>query len=162
MARQSHDREDLLAEATALVRRAELLPSDAGRPNIVVGFRANGAASVYFSPDCALHFNSQHALRRAYLDGQMLVAERGQLFALERHRTASAVELLRRELPTDETAALLTTSAQRLRSLGAELTNGALRLGRSVWEPGDATSDIIAWIDSLPDSLEIAAEPHAG
>lgn len=160
MARQAHDREDLLAEATALVRRAELITDDAPRP-LVFGFRANGCASAYFSADWALHFNSHGALRRAYLDGRLITAERGALFALDRHRTSDEVELRRRPLSPAESAQLLVDAHDRLQALRTALATGAARIRRAVWEQGDPVREIAAWIERLPSPLEIAAEPHA-
>ncbi len=80
MARDEQDREDLLREATALVERVELAPTDneAGE-HIVIGFRAGGAASVYFGGDTAYHFNSDGELRRAYADGLLYKADIGRL-----------------------------------------------------------------------------------
>ncbi|MBX9790601.1 MAG: hypothetical protein K2Y37_16915 [Pirellulales bacterium] len=160
MARQAHDREDLLAEATALVRRAELITDDAAGP-VVFGLRANGCASVYLSPDWALHFNSTGAVRRGYLDGRLITAERGELFALERRRTTDEVELRRRPLLPAESAQLLADAHERLQALRTALATGAARIRRAVWEQGDPVHEIAAWIERLPSPLEIAAEPHA-
>jgi hypothetical protein len=83
MARQPEDREDLLAEATALVERAELrLPGDAR--TIVAGFRATGCGSLFFGADPVYQFNSARQLRRAFVGGELYKAERGQLVALTR------------------------------------------------------------------------------
>lgn len=162
MARQSHDREDLLAEATALVRRAEVTwPGMPQREAIVCGFRANGCASVYFSADWALHFDSRHRLRRAYVDDLLIVADAGRLASLRRHRTADEVQLARRQLSPDETAALLTEARQRLRELGAALARGEAVCLRQVWPQGDARADIVVWIDALSEPLGIADAPHA-
>ena len=46
MARHEEDREDLLAEATALVERAELVVEGAAE-SVVIGFRRDGCASIY-------------------------------------------------------------------------------------------------------------------
>ena len=102
MARQENPREDLLAEATALVERAELRIAGFAEP-IVVGFRRNGAASIYFGQDAAYHFNTANELRRAFIGGTLYKADRGRLAALVRRRTAAEVELVRHDL--DETVA---------------------------------------------------------
>ena len=160
MARQAHDREDLFADATALVHRAELLV-DGAAETFVLGFRANGCASVYFSPDWALHFNSKGAVRRAYLDGRLITAEGGELFALERHRTSNEVELRRQPLSSAERAQLLADAQARLLTLRAALASGRARIHRAVWEQGDAASEIAAWIERMSWPLKIAAGPHA-
>lgn len=162
MARESHDREDLLAEATALVRRAEVgWPNDAGREAIVCGFRANGCASVYFSADWALHFDSQNRLRRAYINDLLIVADAGRLASLRRNRTAEEVQLARRELTPDETTALLAEARERLQELRRGLASGVAMCQRQVWPAGDPRTDIIAWIEALSDPLAIAHTPHA-
>ena len=162
MARQSHDREDLLAEATALVRRVEVTwPSGPRREAIVCGFRANGCASVYFSPDWVLHFDSQNRLRRAYLNDLLIVADAGRLASLRRRRTDEEVQLARHELTPDESAALLAEARERLQELRAGLESGAAVCERQVWPEGEPRTDILAWIDALGEPLEIANAPHA-
>lgn len=162
MARQSHDREDLLTEATALVRRAEVTwPSVPGRGAIVCGFRANGCASVYFSADWALHFDTRNRLRRAYLDDLLIVADAGRLSSLRRQRTANEVQLARHELTPDETAALLAEARERLQELRAGLASGEAVCVRQVWPEGEPRADMLGWIDALSDPLEIADAPHA-
>src|SRR6184192_244955 len=97
MARVERDREDLLAEATALVERVEL--EVAGWPgHVVLGFRASGCGSVYFGADEAYQFNTTGELRRAYRDGALYKAERRRLVRLARQRTAEEVQLIRHEL----------------------------------------------------------------
>jgi hypothetical protein len=106
MSRRESDLEDLLREATALVERAELKIADYDEP-IVVGFRRDGSASVFFGPDPVYQFNSAGELRRAYVSGLLYKAERGSLCALRRERNETEVALVRSNLPPDETAALL-------------------------------------------------------
>lgn len=68
MARDESRREDLLREATAFVERIELVPSSstskAAETPIVVGFRADGALSVFFGEDPAYQFNAAGELLR--------------------------------------------------------------------------------------------------
>ena len=97
MAREEHNREDLLAEATALVERASLR-LDGFAEEVVVGFRRDDSASFYFGADRVYQFTSEGALRRAMIAPLLYKAEQGRLIALERHRTADAVEMVRREL----------------------------------------------------------------
>ncbi|MCA9269139.1 MAG: hypothetical protein KDA41_11745, partial [Planctomycetales bacterium] len=83
MAKQQHDREDLLREATALVVRAELQLNSDAHP-VVAGFRQGGEASFYFGFDPVFQFNSERQLRRAFYDGRLIKAEQGALIALAR------------------------------------------------------------------------------
>ncbi|MEK6236256.1 MAG: hypothetical protein N2C14_16240, partial [Planctomycetales bacterium] len=64
MARREKDREDLIAEATALTERFEAVVEGEKEP-VVIGFRPNGCGSVFFGPSPVYHFNSQNLLRRA-------------------------------------------------------------------------------------------------
>ncbi len=84
MAHEEQDREDLLAEAVALVERVEIELPDGGG-HVIAGFRRNSCGSVYFDADPAYHFNSRHALRRAFVGGRLLKAERGCLVVLYAH-----------------------------------------------------------------------------
>ena len=94
MARDESSREDLLREATALVERIELritAPISAAHDrddHVVVGFRANGAASFFFGDDPVYQFNSAGQLRRAYCGGLLFKATHGRLVSLQRVRQA--------------------------------------------------------------------------
>lgn len=77
MAREEKNREDIFREATALVERIELsgLAGQAG--SVVVGFRRNGCATIYFRVELACHFNSRDELRQAYSAEQLLKVKHG-------------------------------------------------------------------------------------
>lgn len=129
MARQEADREDLLAEATALVRRAEL--RIAGEPSLIVaGVRDNGCWSIYFGSDPVFHFDAHGQLRRAFFDGKLLRTQGTTLARLTRVRTDSTTTLQRRDLDAAELDEFLTTMKQRLRALADSLLNNAEILRR--------------------------------
>lgn len=162
MAREEADREDLLAEATALVERAELAID--GAPHlIVIGFRTEGAVSIY-DGDSAYHFNSDGELRRMYLEGRLYKAERRRLVALRRHRTDKAVELLREELDHRQTYSLLCDVYCLIMLLEVHLKMGGLKIVRQV--PADDRKlyhriwDWVMWMYRFGD-VRIAASPHA-
>lgn len=159
MARQEHDREDLLKEATALVERAELQIADEAEP-IVVGFRRDGAASVYFGADSAYHFNAAGELRRAYYHGNLLKAERGKLVSLARRRTADEVVLVRHDLASDEVPAFLAELARRLGSLRVALGGGHYQLVGQVPKSADVADRVRRWLESLPLPPPVAAFPR--
>src|SRR5687767_3585112 len=106
MAREEHDREDLLREATAFVDRAEFAVSGFASP-VFVGLRRDGAASIYVNSDRVYHFNAAGELRRAYCDGLLYKADRGNLVSLDRRRDANETSLVSRRLPAEETRAFL-------------------------------------------------------
>jgi hypothetical protein len=156
LAREEQDREDLLAEAVALVERAEIeFPSCGGR--VVAGFRRDGCGSVYFDSDPVYHFNTRHELRRAFAQGRLLKAERGSLVALERVRTAHEVQLVRHELSDAETAEFLRELARRWRSLEASLRTCDYRLVGQVPQSADVIGRCLAWLAQVGTPARIAA-----
>ena len=91
MAQNERDRRNLLSELTALDPRVELAIGDR---SILVGFRANHAASIYFGQDFVVGFNPDHEVRRVFLHGSLFRAESGRrITRLDRHREQSQVEL---------------------------------------------------------------------
>ena len=161
MPRQENAREDLWAEATALVQRAELSITGSEEP-IVVGFRRGGAASVYFGQDEAHHFDSAARMRRAYRDGLLFKADRGRLASLERRRSEGQVQLVRHDLSEAETAAFLGRAERRLRELKAAMAAGSVRWLREVPQGGGVREQIGAWLAGLPERIEVARSPRVG
>ena len=159
MAREEHDREDLLTEATALVERAELRIASEAEP-IVVGFRRDGAASIYFGANWAYHFNAAGELRRAYDNGNLLKAEHGRLVSLTRRREADEVALLRQDLATDEQQAILAELARRLEALRKALVDGDYQLVGQVPESADVPARVRRWLEGLPIPPPVAAFPR--
>lgn len=160
MARQEHDREDLLAEATALVQRCELRVRGCDEL-VFVGFRGDGCGSVYFGPDEAYHFNTAGELRRAHRDGLLFKADRGRLVSLRRERTEGQVALLRHDLDDGETAALLESMRLRLGALNAALVAGEFHLERSVGDAAALLDRIHRWLPTVL-SAAVAQRPNAG
>ncbi len=153
MARQENTREDLFAEATALVERAEIRSKP--EPS-VIGFRAGGAASFYWCGVLAYHFDSANRLRRTY-DGRLLYkADRGRLASLERRRTADEVQLLRHDLTDAETARFLDQLAMSLGSLRKALSAGTVKWLREIPEGGAVRVRIGEWVAGLPERIEVA------
>lgn len=101
MAREESDREDLMREATALVRRAELQWPGVEEP-IFIGFRRTGAFAIYWGADPVYQFDAEHRLRRVYSDGFLYRTTGETLAKLDRVRTDSATELRRTDLPPGE------------------------------------------------------------
>ncbi len=161
LARREDDREDLLAEATALVRRAEFLMHDLAEP-VVIGFRRNGAASIYFGQDEAFHFDTNGRLRRAFFDDQLYKADRGRLASLERRRTADEVQLRRHDLTDDETAQFLDHMQRRLTAVKQAVAAVEVRWLRAVPEGAVAQDMVVEWLGELPDRIEIAQSARVG
>jgi hypothetical protein len=164
MALEESPREDLLREATALVERIELVPSgphaDPSADKIVAGFRSNGALSVFFSDDEVYHFNAESELRRAYVDGHLFKAARGELVELKRVRTAEQVELRSRTLSSTEKDACVSRVKSRLAVLTADLSAGRFEAHRQVPDDADVLARLRDWL-SRHAMLAIADRPNA-
>lgn len=159
MAREEHDREDLLREAVALVERCELeLP---GPRHVFAGFRADGCASVYFDGDPAWHFNTRGQLRRAFVAGLLYKAQGCCLIRLERRRTAEAVELVRHACTSEETAALLERASSELAELERTIASGNFRLLGQVPAEADVVERMRHWLAGLARPIPLAAVPNA-
>ncbi|HEY2840201.1 MAG TPA: hypothetical protein VGJ26_13685 [Pirellulales bacterium] len=161
MARQEHEKEDLLAEATALVERIEiaLAVSDAEQ-RIVIGFRRDGAASLYFGEEPAWHFNTAGELRRAYAHGRLYKAERGGLIALDRRRTEKETQLVRHELNTEENAALTGELRQCASELAAIIDAGRYQIIGQVPSDADMLTRVRPLLAALAKEVTIAAGPR--
>jgi len=158
MARQEQDREDLLAEATALVRRVELNVPACGDA-VVIGFRRDGEASFYLDPDTVYHFNASGQLRRAYCEGLLYKAQRGRLISLDRQRRDGQVQLLRRELSVPQQATFLAKLAGQLRQLQVELSAGRFDVRGQVPDGEDIVGSAVSWLSESADSPDVAGAP---
>jgi len=161
MTRQENPREDLLAEATALVERAELEIAGGAEP-VVVGFRAGGATSIFFGQDAAYHFDAANRLRRAYVAGLLFKADRGRLASLARRRTEREVQLIRHDLTDAEQESFLAELHERIARLRQALAGGAARWLRQVPPDANVPSRIVTWLTALPQPIELARSPRVG
>jgi hypothetical protein len=159
MARSEQDREDLLAEARALVERCELRCSGF-EDNVVVGFRRDGCASVYVGQDRAYHFNTRRQLRRAYDGGRLIKADRGRLVSLVRHRTAHQVQLVRHELSQLETIAFLDRAWLDLQTLAKALADADFDLVGCVPTDADVVARAGQWLARLTRPIAVADRPE--
>jgi hypothetical protein len=161
MARHESDREDLLREATALVERIELAPIDrADAQHIVVGFRRDGALSLFFGADPVYQFNAAGELRRAFHDNQLFKAARGRLVALCRSRGESEVQLLRRDLTDDEQALFLSDLTTRLQTFAEQLAAGAFAVVGQVPQNVNVMERVHKWLENHK-CFAVARRPNA-
>lgn len=159
MARREQSREDLLAEATALVECIELaLPH--WTEHVVIGFRRDGAASVYFGEDPAYHFNTHAELRRAYLAGRLIKAEQGYLVAMHRQRTAAAVELISQRCEPAEVARIGAECLQRLQDLSRQLSAQQFTVVGQVPPQVDVLGQVQSWLSTVTARFVIAQSPR--
>lgn len=160
MARQEHEREDLLREAVALVERAELRVAGWSE-TVVIGFRREGAASVYFGAEPAYHFTSDGALRRAYAHGLLYKAEHGQLASMRRQRLTGEVQLIRHDLTEVETVEFLQQVETRVAKLRDRLRAGQFELVGQEPGAGDVVGRIARWLDALQLPPVVARSPRS-
>lgn len=137
MARTEADREDLFAEATALIRRCELIPSSPGRDStstaapILIGTRRNEGFSIYLDPDDVWHFDAGNRLRRGFFQGRLFRSgDREQLIQLDRVRTTKASLLQQVDLGSERQTELLNRLQQRLSRIRDDVRGGNLQIGR--------------------------------
>lgn len=161
MARQESEREDLLREATALVERIELAPAESGGgEHVVIGFRSDGALSIYFGSDPAYHFNSSGQLRRAFCGGLLLKAEQGRLISLERVRRDNEVQLVHRELLDEDQERFLAGMHARMRDvLRLHEMHKFITVGQ-VPADADVLSRAMSCLYQF-DNVKVADSPHA-
>jgi hypothetical protein len=158
MAREEFEREDLLREATALVERVEFNAD--GREGIIAGFRRDGAASFFLSPNEVYQFNTTRELRRAFLDGNLYKADCQRLFRLTRERSAKSVNLIRHELTNAETSVFLAKAKASLAAVHVALSMGKFKIVGQVPAETDIISRVCNWLNDLSSPLALAHQPN--
>jgi hypothetical protein len=161
MSRQQHDREDLLREATALVERISLRLSGHDE-EIVVGFRRDGSASIYWGGSRVYQFTSVGRLRRAYVGELLYKAEQGQLISLRRERKDDVVELTRHALSPAQTQAFLLEMREKLEWLHDGLAKKSFAVLGQISAEGDLVDRASCWLDEFAARVEIAESPRVG
>ena len=162
MARDAHDREDLLRDARGLSPRVELVVENGSEAfTLFAGFRGE-SLSLYFGQDRVYHFNDRGELRRAYLSDVLLKAESGRLVAMSRERSASEVLLVSRELSAEKARRLLDELKDWLRALREALAAGAYELVGEEPSGSGAIGQLIGWLRTRGDGIRIAVSPRVG
>lgn len=135
MARTESDKEDLIAEATALVERTEYIPT-AVFPwqTVTVGFKKDGSCSLYLDQDPFYQFDSRGYLRRAHVGGLLYRSQSATLAQLRRERNEQQTILHRTDLFDDQLADFHRQMTSDLQQLSEALSNGQLKKSRSVPE----------------------------
>jgi hypothetical protein len=159
MPRQQHDREDLLSEATALVERVSLQMTGC-EEQIVVGFRRDGSASMYWGGNRVYQFTSLGHLRRAFVGELLYKAEAGQLISLRRERTDDVVALTRHELSQAETQAFLVEMREKLERLHDSLAKRNFTVVGQISTEGDPLDRTACWLDEFAGRVAIARSPR--
>jgi hypothetical protein len=162
VAREVHEREDLLRDATALKPRI-LLRLKSGEPvkEIFAGFRGEGALSLYFDTEPVYHFNSCSELRRAFVDDRLIKAARGKLVAMQPQRGPHSTELLSHELSPEEQRQFGRVLLEHLDLLRTALLTDAYELVGQVPAEGDGLPRLVDWLAEFR-GVKIADGPRVG
>lgn len=131
MAREESDREDLIREATALVRRAEWKPVS-GTETVVTGFRSDGSLSLYFGAELVYHFDPAGGLKRAYRAGRLYRTQGATLAELTRERTETETRLVRRDLEPSELGDFLGEVVERIEEFRKDIDERRIRISRII------------------------------
>ena len=158
MARAQQPREELLRDATALVERVSFHVNYWTEP-VVVGFRSNGAVSIYFGEDPVYQFNRDDELRRSHWRGQRIKAEQRQLKLLRQEPGSTRLQLSNTDLGTDQTNAFVDDLTNRLELLRTAVFHRNLQVIGQVPEQPDLLPRVQRWIESLGSHPTIAISP---
>jgi hypothetical protein len=99
-------------------------------------------------------------LRRAFVNGRLLKAERGRLVALSRTRTEHEVALLRHELAAQDLALLLAELKGHFEQLKNAFHAREYSVIGQVPPEANIGERIALWLENRPSSIEIAAAPN--
>ena len=161
MAKEIHERENLLRDATALVPRLQLqLRSNETEQEVFVGFRED-ALSLYFDSDPVYHFHSSRQLRRAFVDDRLIKALKGRLIAMRPRRGPYSTDLVSRELSPEEQDQFGLVLHERIALLRSALCDNSFELVGQVPPEGDALPRLTQWLTEFP-GLQIAKGPRVG
>ena len=155
--RMVQDREDLLTEAVALIRRVEFL-SPTFKAVSVAGFRENGSFSLYIGAGTVYQFNDQAEFRRGFLNGEILKAEDGKIIALKKLTNGPGFQSI--IWPDYTMAAFLQQVRTHLFSLKADWSVGNLDVLRQVPSDQGVMEEVVEWVTRLPLTLMIAQQPN--
>jgi hypothetical protein len=159
MAREAHEREDLLRDARALVPRIMLRVELAGgMADVLAGFRGE-ALSLYFGDDPVFHFNARGELRRAFVDDRLIKAERGQLVILTPQRTDDRTEFQATLFGMDAQSSFLAEVKSRLRDLDAALSANRFVIIGQEPSDGDALNPLRRWLAERSE-IRVANSPR--
>lgn len=159
MAREVHEREELLREATALVPRIELrVKRGELASEVFAGFRGEGALSLYFDQDPVYHFNSRKQLRRAFAEDRLIKTQQGKLVSMRRVRGPQSTDLHSHELSPDEVRQFCEAMVERIDLLREALQKDGYEVAGQVPADGDSLPRLREWLKDFC-GAEIAEGP---
>ncbi len=143
-----------MVEATALMTRAEFgRGGDAGQQTawriVTVGFKKDGACSVYFEQDPFYQFDADGLLRRSFEDGMLFRTQSTTLAQLHRVRSDEQTTLSRidlAEVPLDDFRERMRVHLKELQKGFADET---LTMLRCVSDDNDVQSRICSFLETI-------------
>ena len=156
MAKDAHDREDLLRDATGYVQRVEFTIPDRDEP-IFCGFRQCGAFSLYWTQADVLQFNSAGELRRAFWQHRMLASYKRQLHWLE--KSEGRVRLERTLLSERELEKFQSEAANWLQQVRNRLNSSAIANVEEFPTEGNVLQQVNKWLGC---NVELTLAIHPG
>jgi hypothetical protein len=161
MSRNESDREDLMAEATALRRRVELqVPGEA--ESVIAGFRDEGRISIYFGSDPVYHFDAQGRLRRAFVAGCLYRTGGTTLARLTRERTDTTTTLVRHDLSQADLQDFLIVMQSRLQTLQEMIETQQVAIVQQVPADSLILPEFSTALSTILDTRMPLAEPIKG
>jgi hypothetical protein len=161
MAKDAHDREDLLRDASAMDVRVELRIAGVDH-SVYCGFRTCGVFSLYWNQDNVVQFNAHGELRRAFWRNRMLASYERQLHWLNRDLNSARMRLSREPLTDDELAALEEFVSQSMVQLRDSFSTNSYEVVGKFPEDLDVCKKVAAWLEGHPDSVRYALHPGVG
>jgi hypothetical protein len=162
VAREVHEREDLLRDATALSPRLQLgLNGDHAVKEIFAGFRAEGALSLYFNTAPVYHFNSRFELRRAFVDDRLIKAVQGKLVAMQPQRGPHSTDFVSHAMSPEEEQQFGCVLLEHLALLRTALQTDDYELIGQVPAEGNGLRRLTDWLAEFP-GVKIADGPRVG
>jgi hypothetical protein len=147
MARDPGHLEELMSEATAMVRRAEFSTADS-HPELVAGYRDDGSLSLYLGEDRVYQFDPQGRLKRAFVDGLLYRTQGSTLAQLTRDRSPDDhVGLLRHDLDDDQLAVFRSAMTGTLAGVLEDLDLSRLNQSAVVPESADVATELVVSLE---------------
>jgi hypothetical protein len=169
MAKQKADREDLILEGTAMPIRGRMW---IGGNEVVLGFRAAGAGSLYWNQDPVFQFDTESRLRRIFFDSERYKSRDGRLFRLvqptpDETKSVSRLQLVEQPVSGKEERRILQRASDCLQQI--ERHFAATEEPSSQTPPievvGESADEfrrlVLQWLGRLPRPLQFAEQPSA-
>ena len=164
MAKDAHDREDLLRDASAYTQRIELQLPELSH-EVFCGFRDGQAFSLYWGQDAVFQFNHDSELRRGFWGDRMVACYKRELHWLVRKSddpSSERVRLSRIAFTDDEHHDFLRELDQCCRVLESTLQSEVYGLVGRFPEEEDVQELVQTWLGQLPTPWKLAIHPGVG